>query len=120
MAATNSTKLLGLPQWVGSDHMEWVEWNEGFQDIEKAIGSISYLMDTYDYTWTMSDNGSGNMEITVTVDEECPYSASMTAEFVEGEGRALTVTVKVTIEGETITGTHTIGDNGGNGGYTNG
>lgn len=120
MAATNSTDVLGLSQWVGSDHMNWEDWNADFLKINDAVSSISYLMDNYAYTWTMGDNDSGNMEIAVTMGEDCPVSASMTAEFEETESGGMTITVAVTIRNTTVTGTHTIGDNGGNGGYVNG
>lgn len=76
------------------------------------------LMNTYSYTWTME--GEDTTTITVTLGEDCPVSASMTAIISEGDSGETVVDVTTVIDGVTKKEQHTINDNGGEGGPING
>lgn len=76
------------------------------------------LMNTYSYTWTMESEDTTT--ITVTLGEDCPVSASMTAVISEGDSGETVVDVTTVIDGVTTKSQHTINDNGGKGGPING
>lgn len=121
MGYTSSTPFLGLPQWADSDYMQNEDWNAAWTTTEKAIRSMTYLMDTYSYTWTMDESEeTGETTITVTMGSDCPRTATMTAVISENEQGETVAEVTTTIDGEIVNGTHTIGDEGGEGGPDNG
>lgn len=121
MASANKTKVLGLPQWLGNEYMERMDWNESFETLEKAVADITYFMDNYSYTWTMQEaEDTGDLTITVTLGEDCPVSASMTAVITEAENGDTTIDVTTVIDGVTTKSQHTINDAGGEGGVVNG
>lgn len=76
------------------------------------------LMNTYSYTWTME--GESPTTITVTLGEDCPKEATMTAVITEAENGDTTIDVTTVINGVTTKSQHTINDNGGTGGPDNG
>lgn len=79
------------------------------------------LMNTYSYTWTMQEaEDTGDLTIVVTLGEDCPVSASMTAVISEGDSGETVVDVTTVIDGVTSKSQHTINDNGGEGGPING
>ena len=121
MASANKTKVLGLPQWLGNEYMERMDWNKSFETLERAVADITYFMDNYSYTWTMQEaEDTGDLAITVTLGEDCPVSASMTAVISEGDSGETVVDVTTVIDGVTSKSSHTINVNGGEGGVVNG
>lgn len=117
------TKLLGLPILAadGTDFVDIPElWNDGTDKLEKAVADITYFMNAYSYTWSMSEVDTGALTITVTLGEDCPVSASMTAVISEAENGDTTIDVTTVIDGVTSKSSHTINDNGGEGGVVNG
>lgn len=79
------------------------------------------LMNTYSYTWTMQEaEDTGALTITVTLGEDCPKEATMTAVISEAENGDTTIDVTTVIDGETTKSSHTINDAGGEGGSNNG
>lgn len=118
------TKLLGLPILAadGTDFVDIPElWNGGTGKLEKAIADITYLMDNYSYTWTISESDdTGALTITVTLGDDCPKEATMTAVIAEAENGDTTIDVTTVIDGVTSKSSHTINDNGGEGGVVNG
>lgn len=117
------TKLLGLPILAadGTDFVDIPElWNDGTDKLEKAVADITYFMNAYSYTWSMSEADTGALTITVTLGEDCPVSASMTAVISEGDSGETVVDVTTVIDGVTTKSQHTINDNGGKGGPING
>lgn len=120
MGSTNKTPALALPQWLGNEYFERLDMNGAFASIEKAVADITYFMNAYSYTWSMSEADTGALTITVTLGEDCPVSASMTAVISEAENGDTTIDVTTVIDGETSKSQHTINDNGGEGGVVNG
>lgn len=117
------TQLLGLPVLAadGTDFIDIPElWNDGTDKLEKAIADITYLMDNYSYTWSMSEADTGALTITVTLGEDCPKEATMTAVIAEAENGDTTIDVTTVIDGVTSKSSHTINDNGGEGGVVHG
>lgn len=120
MASANKTKILNLPQYLGNEYMQRQDWNEAFISIESAIADITYLMDNYGYTWSMSEADTGALTITVTIGADCPQTATMTAVITEAENGDTTIDVTTVIDGVTSKSSHTINDNGGEGGVVHG
>lgn len=94
--------------------------NDNWDKLDAETQSVNELMNTYSYTWTMSEADTGALTITVTLGEDCPVSASMTAVISEAENGDITVDVTTVIDGVTSKSQHTINDNGGEGGPNNG
>lgn len=118
-----TTPIFGLKVPEPADYADLTEWWGGeSKTLEAELGDISYLMDTYPYTWTMQeDAATGALTITVTLGSDCPVTASMTAVIADDAATGeTTVEVTTTIDGTTTTATHTIGDDGGEGGQNNG
>ena len=120
MASANKTKILGLPQYLGNEYMQRQDWNDAFVNIESAIADITYLMDNYGYTWSMSEADTGALTITVTIGADCPQTSTMTAVITEAENGDTTIDVTTVIDGVTTKSQHTINDAGGEGGVVNG
>ena len=121
MGYTSSTPFLGLPQWADGDYMQNEDWNTAWTATEKAIRSISYLMDTYTYSWTLNTSeDTGATTIAVTLGADCPRAASMTAVITPSEDGGASIAVTTTIDGETLEAEHTITAEGGEGGNSNG
>lgn len=94
--------------------------NDNWDKLDDEAQSVDELMNTYSYTWTMQEADTGALTITVTLGEDCPVSASMTAVITEDENGDTTVDVTTVIDGVTSKSKHTINDNGGEGGPNNG
>lgn len=94
--------------------------NDNWDKLDAETQSVDELMNTYSYTWSMSEADTGALTITVTLGEDCPVSASMTAVISEAENGDTSVDVTTVIDGVTTKSQHTINDNGGEGGVVNG
>lgn len=94
--------------------------NDNWDKLDAETQSVDELMNAYSYTWTMQEADSGALTITVTLGEDCPVSASMTAVISEAENGDTTVDVTTVIDGVTSKSSHTINDAGGEGGVVNG
>ena len=94
--------------------------NDNWDKLDAETQSVDELMNTYSYTWSMSEADTGDLTITVTLGEDCPVSASMTAVIVEDENGDTTIDVTTVIDGVTSKSQHTINDAGGEGGPKNG
>lgn len=94
--------------------------NDNWDKLDAETQSVDELMDTYSYTWSMSEADTGALTIVVTLGEDCPVTASMTAVISEGDSGETVVDVTTVIDGITSKSQHTINDNGGEGGPNNG
>lgn len=95
--------------------------NDNWDKLDAETQSVDELMNTYSYTWTMQEaEDTGALTITVTLGEDCPKEATMTAVITEAENGDTTIDVTAVIDGETSKSSHTINDNGGEGGVVNG
>ena len=94
--------------------------NDNWDKLDAEAQSADELMNTYSYTWTMSEADIGALMITVTLGEDCPKEATMTAVITEAENGDTTIDVTTVIDGETTKSRHTINDAGGEGGVVNG
>lgn len=94
--------------------------NDNWDKLDAETQSVDELMNTYSYTWTMSEADTGALTITVTLGEDCPKEATMTAVISEAENGDTTIDVTTVIDGETTKSSHTINDAGGEGGSNNG
>lgn len=124
MSVAGSTKVLGLKylDLDGTDFIDIPEWqNPNAQAVEKAVATFDYLASTYGYTYTQSDSEeTGATTIVVTLGSTSPVAGTLTAVISENEQGETVAEVTTTIDGETVNGTHTIGDEGGEGGPDNG
>lgn len=95
--------------------------NDNWDKLDVETQSFNDLMNAYSYTWTMQEaEDTGDLTITVTLGEDCPVSANMTAVITEAENGDTTIDVTTVIDGVTSKSSHTINDNGGEGGVVNG
>ena len=94
--------------------------NDNWDKLDVETQSFNDLMNAYSYTWSMSEADSGVLTITVTLGEDCPQTATMTAVITEAENGDTTIDVTTVIDGVTSKSSHTINDNGGEGGVVHG
>lgn len=94
--------------------------NDNWDKLDDEAQSVDELMNTYSYTWTMQEADTGALTITVTLGEDCPKEATMTAVITEAENGDTTIDVTTVIDGVTSKSSHTINDNGGEGGVVHG
>ena len=94
--------------------------NDNWDKLDAETQSVDELMNTYSYTWSMSEADNGALTITVTLGEDCPKEATLTAIISEAENGDTTIDVTTVIDGETTKSSHTINDAGGEGGVVNG
>lgn len=94
--------------------------NDNWDKLDAETQSVDELMNTYSYTWSMSEADNGALTITVTLGEDCPKEATLTAIISEAENGDTTIDVTTVIDGETTKSSHTINDAGGEGGAVNG
>lgn len=116
-----TTKIFNFKKPEYGDQARPDPFNENFEKVEEAIADITYFMDKYSYTWTMQEaEDTGDLTIVVTLGEDCPVAASMTAVITEAENGDTTIDVTTVIDGVTSKSSHTINDAGGEGGVVNG
>lgn len=95
--------------------------NDNWDKLDAETQSFDDFMNTYSYTWTMQEaEDTGDLTITVTLGEDCPKEATMTAVIAEAENGDTTIDVTTVIDGVTSKSSHTINDAGGEGGVVNG
>lgn len=95
--------------------------NGAFSNIEKAVATFDYLSSTYGYTWTQTDSEEiGAITITVTLGSTSPVTGTQTAVISESEDGDTVIDVTTVLDGVTTNYTHTLSDEGGEGGIYNG
>ncbi len=121
MGSANKTKALQLPQWLGNEYFERLDMNGAFSNIEKAVATFDYLSSTYGYTWTQTDSEeTGATTIVVTLGSTSPVTGTLTAVISENEQGETVIDVTTVLDGVTTNYTHTLSDEGGEGGPDNG
>lgn len=115
MAYQNSTPLLGLPIWQGSDYMDWEDWNGAWEKIENALADFDYIIRKYGYTFQTTRSG-GVTTMTVTAKETCPIVAKLVAAIGRNNSGQTTITITTTIDQTITQEKHTLGRDNGEGG----
>lgn len=117
----NTSEILGLNLPQDSDPSAVGPLNENFLALEKAVATFDYLSSTYGYTYTQSDNDeAGTTTIVVTLSSESPVTGTQTAVISENEQEETVIDVTTVLDGVTTNYTHTLSDEGGEGGPDNG
>lgn len=87
----------------------------------KALLDFDYYMNIYDYSWTMSESEeTGATTIVVTLGSTSPVTGTLTAVISENEQEETVIDVTTVLDGVTTNYTHTLSDEGGEGGPDNG
>ena len=124
MSVAGSTKVLGLKylDLDGTDFIDIPEWqNPNAQAVEKAVATFDYLSSTYGYTWTQTDSEeTGATTIVVTLGSTSPVTGTLTAIISENEQGETVIDVTTVLDGVTTNYTHTLSDEGGEGGVVHG
>ena len=117
----NTSEILGLNLPQNSDPSAVGPLNENFLALEKAVATIDYLSSTYGYTYTQSDNEETDATtIVVTLGSTSPVTGTLTAVISENEQEETVIDVTTVLDGVTTNYTHTLSDEGGEGGVVNG
>ena len=121
MSTSGQTPFLGLKllNEDGTDFVNIPEWQIPNENAtEKAIATVDNLARTYGYSLTTSTSGS-TTTTTLTVSSSAPYTATRKTVETVGDS-STTYAVTVTIDDETHTMTHTVGQTTASGATTDG